>query len=139
MADYSKIPGKTISELQEITTITGSERVPVSVYSEDKGTYMTYNITIDNFLRMLNERMTYIEDTSTAATTYALSYIEELREVDKDITYKVGVNSYGIVRLDNLTHDLSTYVNAIYYRDSDDLVDDYSIEGDETVPPISRI
>lgn len=138
-ADYSKVPGKTISELQELTTVSGNERVPVSVYNEDRGTYMTYNITIDNFLKMLNERMTYIENVSNEASTYALSYIEELREVDKDITYKVAENAHGIVHLNNKTDDLTSYINAIYYRDSDDLFDDYSKEGDEVVLPIPNL
>ena len=118
-----KIEGKTINELIRVSDITGSEIIPMSVYSEELGAYVTRGITLDDFFKTIYGMIQHAEDGLAYTNAYMNSYVSELREVDESLherdnelnsqiaktnTY-VAYNAEGIVKLHNDFHDVVSY------------------------------
>ena len=118
-----KIEGKTINELIRVSDITGAEIIPISVYSEELGAYVTRGITLDDFFKTIYGMIQHAEDGLAYTNAYMNSYVSELREVDESLherdnelnsqiaktnTY-VAYNAEGIVKLHNDFHDVVSY------------------------------
>lgn len=118
-----KIEGKTINELIRVSDITGAEIIPMSVYSEELGAYVTRGITLDDFFKTIYGMIQHAEDGLAYTNAYMNSYVSELREVDESLherdneldsqiaktnTY-VAYNAEGIVKLHNDFHDVVSY------------------------------
>lgn len=118
-----KIEGKTINELIRVSDITGSEIIPMSVFSEELGAYVTRGITLDDFFKTIYGMIQRAEDSLAYTNAYMNSYVSELREVDESLherdnelnsqiaktnTY-VSYNAEGIVKLHNDFHDVVSY------------------------------
>ena len=118
-----KIEGKTINELIRVSDITGAEIIPMSVYSEELGAYVTRGITLDDFFKTIYGMIQHAEDGLAYTNAYMNSYVSELREVDESLherdnelnsqiaktnTY-VAYNAEGIVKLHNDFHDVISY------------------------------
>lgn len=127
----TRIPGKTISQLSVLTYVTGKELLPISVFSKEKNTYMTYAVDIDTFLTMLTNRMKELEQKSAEAYTYIqdrLSYLNE--STDTLFTYDLEKKSY-INELREEDKLINSYIRTIYYQNSDDAFDEYREEDGE--------
>ena len=118
-----KIEGKTINDLIRVSDITGAEIIPMSVYSEELGAYVTRGITLDDFFKTIYGMIQHAEDGLAYTNAYMNSYVSELREVDESLherdnelnsqiaktnTY-VAYNAEGIVKLHNDFHDVVSY------------------------------
>ena len=118
-----KIEGKTINELIRVSDITGTEIIPMSVFSEELGVYVTRGITLDDFFKTIYGMIQHAEDDLAYTNAYMNSYVSELREVDellherdnelnsqiaKTNTY-VAYNADRIVKLHNDFHDAVSY------------------------------
>ena len=118
-----KIEGKTINELIRVSDITGAEIIPMSVYSEEMGAYVTRGITLDDFFKTIYGMIQHAEDGLAYTNVYMNSYVSELREVDESLherdnelnsqiaktnTY-VAYNAEGIVKLHNDFHNVVSY------------------------------
>lgn len=118
-----KIEGKTINELIRVSDITGAEIIPMSVFSEELGAYVTRGITLDDFFKTIYGMIQHAEDGLAYTNAYMNSYVSELREVDESLherdnelnsqiaktnTY-VAYNAEGIVKLHNDFHDVVSY------------------------------
>ena len=98
------IEGKTINELLRVEDVTGAEIIPMSVYSEEFGSYVTRGITVDNFFKIIygmikdaDEKISYIQDDMSA-------YVDELRAYD-------AMLHEDDVRLDNELQKTNAYVS----------------------------
>ena len=118
-----KIEGKTINELIRVSDITGAEIIPMSVFSEELGAYVTRGITLDDFFKTIYGMIQHAEDGLAYTNAYMNSYVSELREVDESLherdnelnsqiaktnTY-VAYNAEGIVKLHNDFHNVVSY------------------------------
>ena len=118
-----KIEGKTINELIRVSDITGTEIIPMSVFSEELGVYVTRGITLDDFFKTIYGMIQHAEDGLAYTNSYMNSYVSELREVDellherdnelnsqiaKTNTY-VAYNAERIIKLHNDFHDAVSY------------------------------
>ena len=126
-----KIEGKTINELIRVSDITGAEIIPMSVYSEELGAYVTRGITLDDFFKTIYGMIQHAEDGLAYTNAYMNSYVSELREVDESLherdnelnsqiaktnTY-VAYNAEGIVKLHNDFHDVVSDVISYAYTE----------------------
>ena len=126
-----KIEGKTINELIRVSDITGAEIIPMSVYSEEMGAYVTRGITLDDFFKTIYGMIQHAEDGLAYTNAYMNSYVSELREVDESLherdnelnsqiaktnTY-VAYNAEGIVKLHNDFHDVVSDVVSYAYTE----------------------
>ena len=124
-----KIEGKTINELIRVSDITGAEIIPMSVFSEELGAYVTRGITLDDFFKTIYGMIQHAEDGLAYTNAYMNSYVSELREVDESLherdnelnsqiaktnTY-VAYNAEGIVKLHNDFHDVVSDVISYAY------------------------
>lgn len=83
-----KREGKTIEELLRVGDITGSEIIPMSVFKEEYGGYVTRGITVNDFFKTLYNM---IQKTQSDMAYY----VSELQETDSYITTYIGeVQSY---------------------------------------------
>ena len=139
-----KIEGKTINELLRVEEITGSEIIPMSVYSEETGAYVTRGITLDNLFKTIYGMIQQANDELAYTNAYMNSYVSELREVDEQLherdnelnsqiaktnTY-VSYNAEGIVKLHNDFHDVVSYAytNVAYMNEHLEEVTTYVTE-----------
>lgn len=118
-----KIEGKTINELVRVSDITGAEIIPMSVYSEESGAYVTRGITIDDFFKTIYGMIQHAEDSVAYVNSYMNSYVSELREVDASLNERdneldsqiaqtntyVAYNAEGLVKLHNDFHNVVSY------------------------------
>lgn len=114
-----KIEGKTINELLRVNDITGSEIIPMSVFNQKTGGYVTRGITLDDFFKTIYNRLQEADDN----ITYVSERVVELQETDEalhkrddelnaQLTYTnsyVSYNAEGIVKLHNDLHNVVTY------------------------------
>lgn len=124
--------GKTINQLNKIENVTGNELIPMAVLDSYTGTYSTYAITLDNFLKLVNDRISYVDsktdnnaNTISAVANTAYSGIIEVNnkteqnayniittkselntEIIKANTY-IAYNSSALVRIDSDLHDIA--------------------------------
>lgn len=54
--------GKTISQLLRVTDITGKEIVPLDVYDEESGNYITRGITLDDMFKVIYNKIQEVND-----------------------------------------------------------------------------
>ena len=126
-----KIEGKTINELIRVSDITGAEIIPMSVYSEEMGAYVTRGITLDDFFKTIYGMIQHAEDGLAYTNAYMNSYVSELREVDESLHERdnelnsqiaktniyVAYNAEGIVKLHNDFHDVVSDVVSYAYTE----------------------
>ena len=124
--------GKTINQLLRISTVTGAELIPLSVYDDVRLAYVTRAVTIDDFLRILAARVQVVEERSAYnaiaieeldnTMTYEISYIADglSDEINKTNTY-VSYNAEGIVKVHNEVRDHWAYVTGVVKPGLDDV------------------
>ena len=114
-----KIEGKTINELLRVNDITGSEIIPMSVFNQKTGGYVTRGITLDDFFKTIYNRLQEADDN----ITYVSERVVELQKTDEalhkrddelnaQLTYTnsyVSYNAEGIVKLHNDLHNVVAY------------------------------
>ena len=110
------IEGKTINELLRVEDITGAEIIPMAVFNEEIGSYVTRGITLDNLFKTIygmiqdaESSISYIQDDMSA-------YVSELRHEDARLddelnktNLRVAYNSEDLVLMHEHYHRLSSY------------------------------
>lgn len=130
-----RVSGKTINELDLIENVTGEELIPIAVKDPDTGKYSTVSITLDNFLKIVTNKINENANMIKAVGNYAYMNVNDLNEkaasnkeaisyVDSrmttELTYtniNVAYNAEAIVRLginlDEMDNESSTYFSYI--------------------------
>lgn len=118
--------GKTINQLDKITTVTGLELIPLAV-ADETGAYRTYSITLDNFLQLVNQRITNI-DNKVDINSYTISAVANTAYSGiLEVNNKAEQNAYNLIttksELNSELNKANTYISyntsAIVRMDSD--------------------
>ena len=75
-----RVAGKTINELDIIENVTGEELIPIAVKDQDTGKYSTVSITLDNFLKMVTDKINENTSMIKAVGNYAYMNVNDLNE-----------------------------------------------------------
>lgn len=96
--------GKTIDQLNQIDNVNGKELIPMAVLNEVTNKYHTVAVTLDNFLKMVNIRISYNMSYIESLKEYTTAYIEDLSLKTDDLSYTSYSLSYGLSNLSSYTH-----------------------------------
>ena len=104
-----RVSGKTINELDIIENVTGEELIPIAVKDQDTGKYSTVSITLDNFLKMVTDKINENTSMIKAVGNYAYMNVNDLNE-------KTAYNMEAIEHVDSrMTAELTyTNINVAY-------------------------
>ena len=104
-----RVSGKTINELDIIENVTGEELIPIAVKDQDTGKYSTVSITLDNFLKMVTDKINENTSMIKAVGNYAYMNVNDLNE-------KTAYNMEAIEHVDSrMTVELTyTNINVAY-------------------------
>lgn len=97
--------GKTIDQLNQIDNVNGKELIPMAVLNEVTNKYHTVAVTLDNFLKMVNIRISYNMSYIESLKEYTTAYIEDLSLKTDDLSYTSYSLSYGLSNLSSYTHE----------------------------------
>jgi len=121
-----RIEGKTINELIRVEDIRGTEIIPMSVYNDEIGAYVTCGITLDDLFKTIYGMIQTAEDNINTVKNDMTTYVSDLQSEDSRINDELvktnqtlSYASADLVLLHDHYHRISsyTYENTAYLYD----------------------